>query len=193
MPQFATSADLAVRLGVPLTSDEETRADTLLGLSSALIQREARQLLELVTDDVLNMPGTSEGRLRLPERPVVSVSAVMIGALVINVNDDGSDPTGYVLVGDMLFRRAGWGYPDQMVQITYTHGYDPVPDAIRAVCMEPVVRVWVNPGNVVHEQYGSERNIYAVQNPPAGLLLNDEEQRVIHDTIRRTAGSVALR
>lgn len=190
MTQFATAGDLAARLGVDLSSAEQTRANTLLQLASGLIQREARQRIELVTNDVLTVPGVAESRLRLPERPVVSVTTVTLDGTAVTAGEDTID---YYLNGSDLIRPKGWGWGEQVVQVTYTHGYSTIPDAIVAVCLEAVTRVWVNPGNLMHEYYGSERTVHAMQEKPSGLLLNNDEQRVVHDVLRRTVGTVVLR
>lgn len=202
MAQFASASDLAARLGVTLTLGEQSRADTLLGLASGLIQREARQTISEVDGDVLNARGVPESRFRLPERPVLSVSSVVLDGVALTSGTD------WYLSGDCLVRGIGagawvanwgpgwgqgWGRPDQTLTITYSHGYAAIPDAIRAICVEQVVRAWTNPANLMHEYFGSERIVYAMQQTPTGLMLNADEQRVIHDVLRRTTASVALR
>lgn len=173
------------------TSDEQSRADKLLTQASGLIQAEARQRIELVTGDTLTVPGRTDARLRLPERPIVSVSSVTLdGETVIT----GVDPANYFQTADYLVRLSGWGLPDQALQVVYTHGYAVIPDEIKAVCCEQVVRAWVNPGNVLRESYGSDLVMYgAGMTIPTGLLLTPEEQRVIHYVLRRPAASVSLR
>lgn len=185
--QFATHDDLAARLGVTLASDEQSRADTLLQRASGLIQREARQIIDEVDGDVLTIPGSPEDRIRLPERPIISVASVVLNSVVL------VEGTDWYRAGDFLVNRRGWGYASQPLVITYSHGYAVIPDAINAVCVEMVVRVWVNPGNTMHEYFGSERIVFAMQATPTGMLLNDAEKMVIHDVLRRTSGSVALR
>jgi hypothetical protein len=205
--QFATNADLAVRLGVTLSAAEQTRADTLLQLASGVIQKEAKQTISQVANDVLTRPGSTDEVIRLPERPVVSVASVTLNGVAMVLDTD------YVLISDMLVRLNstvvsedqfyvlypddGWGDPTQTLVVTYTHGWATVPDVIRAVCLEQAVRAWVNPGNVVEESYGPERVVYqprsGTQGVAPGLLLTDDEKRMIHDAVRRTAGSIALR
>lgn len=195
--QFATAAELAARLGVSFSAEEETRADSLLTLASGLIQREARQDIGLVEDDVFATRATREQSILLPERPVVSVSSVTVG---------GSGVTDWYLDGDELVRRsgwevslngiegtAGWGSRNVPLVVTYTHGYNPVPDAIKAVCLEAVTRVWVNPGSVMSERYGSEQVAYLTQGTPTGLLLTPDERRAVKNVVRRGSESVNVR
>jgi hypothetical protein len=147
MSQFATADELAARLDVDFTEDEGERADAHLTLASGLIQASARQVIEMVEDDELTRRGSRESSIILPERPVVEVSAVTLR---------GRDVTGWYLDGDELVRSSGaglrsedpfascgaWGSPDSELVITYTHGYEEIPDAIKAICLECVVRVY---------------------------------------------------
>ena len=197
MAPFATSDDLAARLGVTLSTDEQTRADALLASASGLIQAEARQVIELVTDDVLELRGTSDDRVRLPERPVVSVASVTLDGVTLT---EGID---FYLDGSALVRMptyllglldgypgGGFGNPSQVLAVTYTHGYETIPEVFKSVCLEAVVRVWVNPGAVVGERHGSEQVQY-MNGAPTGLLLTDVERRTIRRAVGRRAGSVS--
>jgi hypothetical protein len=187
MTQFATADELAARLGVEFTDDETTRANTLLELASGTVQAAARQHIELVTDDQLTMPGTRETAILLPERPVVAATASINGVQVtdFDVRDE-----------EALVRRGGWGGTSDTVTVTYTHGYDPVPDAIKALTLEAVVRVWVNPGSVMAERYGSEQVTYlmgAADTMPTGLLLTKVEQETVRRVTRRGTRSMGVR
>lgn len=174
MAAFATHADLAARLGVTLSAGEQTRATTLLGLASDVIRRAARQNIDLATSTI-TVRGAS-GRVLLPQRPVISVASVSADSTTQEFTIDGDYLTGY------------WGGQD--IEIEYTHGFDPVPDAIKAVCLEVVTRVWVNPGNADQEAYGSERVSHGAS---TGLVLTDEERRAVRDVIRRGSQSVDIR
>src|SRR5574337_1193367 len=56
-------------------SPMQTRADTLLDLASDVIRNEVKQQIGLVTDDEITIPGTTDERILLPERPVISVAS----------------------------------------------------------------------------------------------------------------------
>lgn len=193
MAQFAPSADLAARLGIEFSADEGARADSLLTLASGLIQAEARQRIELVEDDELAIRGLTEGRILLPERPIVSVSAVDLDGTSI-----GAD--SYYVEGDHLVHRGSswsgwldgygrWGSSRSPLTVTYTHGYATIPGAIKSVCVESAVRAYVNPGSTTQESYGSERTSYG----SVGLTLTPDERRSIHRTVGRRAESLAVR
>lgn len=192
MPAFATTDDLAARLGVELTAEEATRAQTLLELASGLIRRETGQTIHRVAGDTLVRRGTHTGRLRLPQRPVVSVASVAIDGQAV-------DPAVWYVEGDELVRRSrGWGGPGTELTVVYTHGFDPVPDEVRAVCLEAVVRVWVNPGAVNQESYGSEQVTFPTRytsrgSEVGGLLILRAEAEILRRVLGRTSGTVVLR
>lgn len=205
MAQFASSSDLAARLGLTLTSPEQTRADTLLQQASGLIQSETKQTIALVDDDELIRPGDYNDRIRLPQRPVVSVDSVDLqGTSLV-------EGTNFYIDGDELVRLnwnaviqdssfglpwAGWGFPWWTVTVVYTHGWadGDIPQIVKSVCMEMVTRVWVNPGAVAREQVGNTMTVYDNNRfSPSGMLMTDVEKAAVNRVIRRQAGSIALR
>jgi hypothetical protein len=196
MAAFATHADLATRLGITLTSDEQTRATALLTTASGLVAEAAKQTIALVEDDELTIRGTNADRLLLPERPVVEVSSVTL---------DGVELSGWYLDGNVLVRNGfdadgvtlnwwgvGFGCPAQELVITYSHGYaaDSIPSTVEAIVLEAVTRVWVNPGAVVGERHGSEQ-VQFMNGTPTGLLLTTAEQKAIRRMFGRRGGSVS--
>ena len=203
MTQFASNDEFAARLGITLTTDEGARATTLLELASALIQSETEQTIELVTDDTLTMPSVYDERIRLPQRPVSSITSVSI---------DGTDipqSGAWYLDGDELVRAnwrlllqqhfaayngVGWLGPLRTIEIVYTHGYTTIPATVKIVCMEMAVRAWVNPGAVARESVGNVMTVYDnMRFSPSGMLMTDLERKAVNDVVRRTEGSVSLR
>jgi hypothetical protein len=197
MAQFATANELAARLGITLAGDEAARANTLLTLASGLIQGATRQRIERVENDVLAIRGLTEGRILLPERPVISVSAVSLNGETVNAGD-------YYLDGDSLVRGGSgwtawldaqdfgggrWGSSRTPLTVTYTHGYETIPGAIKTVCIESAVRAYVNPGSVEQESYGSERTSYGA----VGLTLTPDERSIVRRAVSRGAESLAIR
>ena len=207
MAQFATADEFAARMGLTLTTAEETRANTLLTLASGLIVDATGQDISLATDDIYSAPSVYGERLRLPQRPVVSISQVELtpaggSPSVIDPNTyylDGGElvrsrfPLGYELV----FQNYGQGWlgPYWTVDVTYTHGYAPeaIPSAVKAVCMEAVRRVWVNPGAAVSETVGDTQTGYG-SGAPSGMLLTPQEKAQLNDVLLGyQAGTVTLR
>lgn len=204
---FATADDLANRLGIELTDEEETRAETLIALASDLIRGEAKQTISLVEDDTLTMPGTTDERITLPERPVVEVASVTLGdAALVEGADWYLDRNTIVrlsrtvarigwLVDDTWPLATGFGVPTRTLEITYTHGYpaDELPMIVKAICLESVIRAWVNPGSVAREQVGDTHTVYDnMRFSPTGLLLTDNECEQLHRFFGNVARSITI-
>lgn len=210
MAQFATHDDFATRLGITLTPAEQTRADALLVIASGLIQDEAKKVIELVEDDVWTTPGTPDDMIRLPETPVISVSSVELdgqpliegsdwyieGAAICRIPAVTTVLTGGLIDEAFTFPLGtGFGWPAQTLTITYSHGYDSsnVPESAKAICMEAVVRAWVNPGSVARETIGNVSTIYDnMRFSPTGLLLTDDEKKIIRRLFGRRARSITM-
>lgn len=204
---FATADDLAARLGLTFTADEQTRATMLLDQASSLIQDETKQTISQVTDDVLTMRSSYSERIRLPQRPVVSISSVTL-------TPQGGTPTviddsTYYLDGDELVRASfpvryqqffadwtrGWLGPLYTISITYTHGWEDadIPATVKAVCVEMVSRVWTNPGAVQQESIAGVLTSYSLTAQPTGLLMSDAEKAAVNAVVKRNSGSITLR
>lgn len=202
MVQFATADEFAERFGLTLTADESSRVSGLIGRASALIQDAAKQQIVLVTDDVLTLNGTRKERVTLPERPVVSVASVTLDGETL------TEGTDWFLADDQIVRRrtafvdgfgsafldapfllgSGFGFPSQTLVVTYTHGFATIPGSVKEICLEAVVRVWVNPGSVARQSSGNTSTVYDNSRfAPTGLLLTSDEKR----DIRRFFGSPA--
>jgi hypothetical protein len=181
---FTTTLDLEDRLGLVLTSDEHQRGQRLLLRATELIRRQARQHISLVTGDVLLTSGSWGDRLRLPERPVVSVALVEVDGVTVPATD-------YHLEGDELVRLTAWGGPQAAVEVTYTHGYAEIPGEIQQVALECVTRIWVNPGSVQSETSGAQTVGYA--HAGLGMLLTVEEKQTLAQLVGRKMGSVQMR
>jgi hypothetical protein len=206
--QFATSDDFAARLGLTLTSDEETRAETLLEMASGLIQHETHQTIALVDDDTLTVRSVYDDRFRLPERPVVDVSSVTLTLIgLLNTSFDVPDTQWYVDRDELVrtsfplgFQQAfagyqrGWLGPLYEMAVVYTHGFETIPPIVRSVTLEMAVRAWVNPGAVARESVGDTQTVYDnMRFSPTGLLMTDLEKQLVNDVIGRQSGTVVLR
>lgn len=199
--QFATSDEFAIRIGLDLTDDEAIRADALLARASGLIQGEAKQTIVLVEDDVLTMPGTTDERVTLPERPVIAVASVTLDDVAL------TEGASWYLDRNTLVRRSGlsmlpgglldedftrgFGSPTRTLAVTYTHGYpaDDLPPIVKGICLEAAVRVWVNPGAAVYEAVGDTSTRY---DSPGGLLLTANEARQLHRLFGNAARSITI-
>lgn len=198
---FAQPDDLAARLGLTLTEEEQTRAAVLLADASGVIRDETSQTIDLVTDDTYERAGTTDARIPLPQRPVVVVASVAI---------DGTEISDWYLAGSELVRGTrpsveqladgdwagssyGFGSEARTLTIVYTHGYAAVPQTVRSIAIEMAVRVWVNPGSVVQETIAGTGSTYAPYSaPPRGLMLTDSERAALRRLFGRRAHSVTI-
>ncbi|HYJ33843.1 MAG TPA: hypothetical protein VE326_11540 [Candidatus Binatia bacterium] len=124
--QLATPEDLACLL--ERDDIERAKAELLIECATAVVQAVTGQRIVLVNNETVtfDLDEVDHGPyLMLPERPIINVSAVRIGALPV---------TDYTLQARRarLWRRYGWrsattGWVNQPygVTVTYSHGYAP--------------------------------------------------------------------
>lgn len=140
MADLFTSTDVVARLGRTLTSSEAAKIAALIKDASASIRNYTHQTISQVTGDVVRVP-VRNGKLRLPQRPVTAVS---------NVSNTAVSPLYYQWIGDDTIsvgptgiNAFGWE-PYRIglmtVQVTYDHGYVPIPDDIVGVGCSIVMR-----------------------------------------------------
>lgn len=164
MPSFATVADLGKLLGETMAGTRADQGTIAIELASALIQGWTRQTLELVEDETITLSGTSDWELELPERPVVEVTGATIDGTAAALDS-------YRLSGGALVRAGGWGGPAAAVEVTYTHGYDPIPEDIRAATLQIAARMLSNPNRIRQESIGS----YSVTYSEDGVIYSQLE------------------
>jgi hypothetical protein len=143
---FATSDELGAYLGETLAGARLAQAEVFLEMASAGIRSWTRQDIELVTDDLIVLPGTYDWEIELPQRPVVEVSAVTVGGVTVA-------PAGYRLVGESLQRLVG-GWTGT-VAVTYTHGYEDIPRDIWAATLRLAAQMLENPQGYTQEGIGT--------------------------------------
>lgn len=179
---FADAVDL-----VTFTGDDSlagAKGDLLLEQASAVIRNHCRQTFDLVTDDEVDLRGTWSHRLKLPERPVVSVSSVEI---------DDVEVATYRLVRDTLVRTGplqtmfgvrdggrSWGGPSYTVTVTYTHGFatgTQAMETVKGVCLQVAARAAVNPRSMTQESIGDWSGSYA--SASGGFALTAAEQAIL--------------
>jgi hypothetical protein len=81
----------------------------------------------------------------------------------------------------------GWGGPKATVVVTYSHGYEVIPDDIKGVCLSAAARAFTSPGLVNPAGVESETiDGYAVtyrsnmaNGSTAGVTLAEDESRIV--------------
>lgn len=187
LPPFATAAELAAAMQAPVDS---AAAELALASASAVIRKWTRQTITRVADDTAILRVIDCDELVLPQRPVVSVSEVKVNSLVLH---------DWVLSVDRLLRTGGWHrlpgtttYPDPgLVQVTYTHGWEEIPDEVRAVCLDLASATLVNPSMLRQETIDDYSRTFASETLGAGSL-SDAHKTLLGD-YRRRVGVMGLR
>jgi hypothetical protein len=119
---LATPQDLAT---LPGMADVDTAtAAALLRMATSVVQAITGQTILEVKGDTIDLLGTAEADLWLPQRPVSAVTAVLV---------NGAAVTYYKRFGARLHRHCGWigagGWrarcEPSTVTVTYDHGYPP--------------------------------------------------------------------
>lgn len=144
--------DLAVWLKVPASD---------LGLLAALkaasrrFAGAVRHPVRRIADDTTTLYGDCTTRLLLPAAPVVSVDQVLLDDVAI---------TDWKVRKDIGVLRRDQGWPDWAeVTLTWTHGWDPIPEDIQEAVIDQARTIWrVVPG-VQTVQAGGESITYGVQ------------------------------
>lgn len=124
---LATTDDLREVLGYQ--PDDLQRAARLLRMASATVRRYCGRDFSLVEDDEADVEVTT-GALRLPNPPIVSVDSI------IDPEGDEVDPDAYTASrGGGVDLAFGLRWTSGIYTVTYTHGFDPIPDdVVEVVC-----------------------------------------------------------
>jgi hypothetical protein len=148
MGNLATLEDVEAVLGRDLTDGEFLRVDRLLAMASKKVRTYTGQFFEVVENDLLELVPDAWGQVRLPQRPVTAVASVV-------VDGETMDADGYTWTAQGALSRT-YGYWWTPVTVTYTHGYDTIPDDVAFVVAELVVARFSAPeGGVKSESLGS--------------------------------------
>lgn len=184
LPPLASVADVQETIGGDLDVNE-AHLERLLTSASAAVRDATGQILSRATTTV-PVVVDDRPRVRLYQHPVVAVEQIQL---------DGRDLDGWALIGGELDRPGGWAATRRTVYVTYTHGYDPVPQAIRDLVVqlvlaalaklddagmlgaEPGVRQESISGNAYSVTYGSDD-----PSPSSVFELSDRTRRWLRDT-----------
>ena len=131
---FASTSDLATRLGRSFTAAETAQAAAILDDATAYLQSQIGQLVEAGEATVTIPVDPCDRRIRLPQWPVRSVDSVLV---------NGCEVTDFEIRDGFLSRVAGWpaalstdpsslvlsayGYEFCAVTITFSYGLAVVP------------------------------------------------------------------
>lgn len=137
MANFCEYTDIENILQITIGADLLTLANFAITESTAAIQNYTHQTLEKVENDTIIVDGNNSNKLYLPELPVISVSTVKLNGITLEYSTDyklGQHGILYKLNGT-------WDSGVQNIEITYSHGYDPIPTEIKSVCARAASRL----------------------------------------------------
>jgi hypothetical protein len=125
-PYLAAAADLATLTNLPATSPALLLA---LERASNRFRAAVGHPVHLVEDDVVLLDGDGGLTLLLPGIPCTDISVKIDGVTV-------TDWTVAALLG--VLRRTNSFWPDGLgnIEVTFTHGWDPIPGAIQDAVLE---------------------------------------------------------
>lgn len=186
---LATVDEFAAYLGQTFDTAAQARASRVLAAASARIRGWCRQTITLVEDETVTLRIIDPDELVLPQRPVLSVSSVVVHGITL---------ADWTLRGDKLLRRYGWHYfpgpqiwPDpRLATVTYSHGYADPPEIVGTICMEIATMTYNNPLGLRQEAIDDYNRTWAIETVGAGQLTKDHKQLL--GDIRRRSGSTHL-
>lgn len=185
---LATTADLTALLGETV---DETSATLALELATGAVQAAAGQRLVEVTDDTIDLMGTTGSWLDLPQRPVTAVTSVTLA---------GTAVTDFTRYGGRLYRTDGWAeqtdctswawpglrYQEPTpVQVVYSHGYpvgDPGLGLARQATLMLASSLYSNPTGATSLAIDDYREGYGGNAGESGLTSS------VRTALRRTYG-----
>lgn len=195
---LATLDDVTQRLGLEQSAMSDTQIIRLLDLikdASAAVRSEAGgQLISRATSTIRT---SLCGRFALPQYPVVSVTSVTnyVGGAAISYVWDGLNTLDlYAGLDSWEIYTGIYGGYRPVANITYVHGYSPVPDDIIAIVSQMSGRAFGLPASdsgVTQESLGAYSVSYGVAAASGGVgFLPDE--RAIAQRYRRPRAPISM-
>lgn len=171
---FATVAEFELDLRQDLTGQADL-AQRLLDKVTALVQGRARQTIAAVAADTVTLVGRGDPYILLPQVPVTDVTAVTVDGTALTSNSWRwyRDGRLYVSTASSANVAPGWT-ADVQVQVTYDHGYDPVPDELRELVLDIAGRLWRQPDTGLAALTLGDYSVTYSRATDSGVFLPDE-------------------
>lgn len=179
MDLLATVAEL--RLFLEDDTLDADRAELFLRLASGEARGYTGNGFDWIEDDVVRLNGTGTSVLLLPEAPVADVSelvqAVGLAAEVILESPVDTSPAWEWDEDGVIERIDGGVFARRrrFYQITYSHGFEVVPDEVKAVVLRIAARGFESPDGIRQEALG--RYSYTLAGEAAGMGLYAPDRR----------------
>lgn len=178
---LAHISQVTQRLGLgDLTGEQTARLIGLIEDASAAVRSEAGgQFISRATSTIRT---SVCGRFALPQHPVVSITSVTqyVGGAALSYTWDGLNTLD--LSGGLNAWEINGSY-HTVGEVTYVHGYDPVPDDIIAVVSQMVGRAFGLPSydaGVTQESLGAYSVSYGIAAASGAVGFLPDERRIVH-------------
>lgn len=174
MAALATVDQVGLVLKASLESDDPTAQFWLAAVSGAARLYTGQHISRVVDDVEYHRPS---GVIQLRESPVISVSKVEI--LTDRTTDTwtelASNPYWYPTTRLAQVAFGGsylpYGATNDSIRITYTHGYDPVPDEVAGAVANAAARMMNTPPGIVSDHVGQRSTNYRADDFFTGFEL----------------------
>jgi hypothetical protein len=176
-----TVLDLENFMGREFTPEEEVQAAAIIESVTAVIEDEVDASFEFVEDDVMITQADGHGILEFNERPIVDVTSV---TKVDETEVDGWEFDGLSTIYNL--------WPNQVVIVTYSHGFETVPRAIKTVALGMASRIVYNPAGLRQETVGAISVTYPGIGGEAGTVNLSALERKILERYKVAAKSMRL-
>lgn len=189
LPPLAELHDVEARLGREIGGPELARVDALLADASAIVRTYTRREFSRTTTTERLRPRGH--KVVLSQRPVVSVDSVA-HVLTFGSTETVTPSAAWqhsggseILLGEPTFVINGPTFDlddDVWVEITYTHGFTEIPDAIVAVVANLAVRALTAPqgGLIDSETIGPYTARYSTFTSAGPLSLSQADRAVLN-------------
>lgn len=208
LPPLVTVADLEAAMQVTAGALPAASADLAIRRASARVRRYTQQDITLVTDETIELPG-GERTLRLPQFPLIVDAGHLLTVVEVaefgGVDWDAVEGRDYSRLGNELTRGYPWQEPTRLmgwpynrpagvwapkVRVTYSHGYDEIPDDIVDVVLDLATMNMTNPANLRSEAIDDYSRTYASESIGNAKLARGHKEDL--RPYRRSAFSVVL-
>lgn len=206
MEPLASLTDLSDRLGRPLTSVEETRGQALLADASAKVRSYTKQSFTRTNNETV-VVRAQQGEIRLPQRPVLDVTAVVaIGAggapdlPVVGWQWDGLDivrtmtDSPAINMPELWYEEDVEAYPGTY-RVIYSHGDAQVPDIVVSIVARMALRTLTAPtmaGGLTGETIGPYSYRTDGSGVGAAVLMTEEDRRELDDAGYRPKAGMSM-
>lgn len=139
---FCTISDVTSFLQIDIPYEKQASVQRAINAATAAIQNYCHQVIEWVEDESITLDSNGAKKIFLPELPVASVAEVIEDGETLTVDDDyklGQHGVLHRLNNDVAIP---WAAGVQILEITYTHGYETIPGDVVDICTRAASRAY---------------------------------------------------